>query len=90
MCQDGRLPQVLGLDDLAEVAEAIDSSDKLGQVRMSQDLVPTLKTSHRLGPNFIGQPDDPLGGIIGRISRIATNLSPRPVNVLKQLIGFPK
>lgn len=37
---------VLGLDDLAEVADALSSADKLCQIRMSQGLGPVLESTH--------------------------------------------
>jgi hypothetical protein len=40
---------VFGLDDLVEITDSFDPSDKLCQTRMSQNLIPVLESPHRFG-----------------------------------------
>ena len=84
------LCSVLGLDDLAEVTDTFGSADKLCQIRMGQGLIPVLESPHRLGSNLICQPDDPLGGVVGRIAGIPTDTTPATFDMLKKLIGLPQ
>jgi hypothetical protein len=51
-------------DNVPEIAEAVGASEELRQVGMRQGFVPVLEATHSLGPNPIGQADQPLGGVV--------------------------